>query len=110
MENLNYSNNKCSDVCCTKVENLSVTIGTNKILKDINLHFHCGELTSIIGPNGAGKSTLLKALLGELKHTGKLTYVSTSSKNISTPIKHIFLINPSILYKLLVLSKILIHK
>ena len=34
MENLNYSNNKCSDFCCTKVENLSVTIGTNKILKD----------------------------------------------------------------------------
>ena len=87
MENLNYSNhNKCSDFCCTKVENLSVTIGTNKILKDINLHFHCGELTSIIGPNGAGKSTLLKALLGEIKHTGNLTYVGTSSKGITTPI------------------------
>lgn len=86
MENLNYSNNKCSDFCCTKVENLSVTIGTNKILKDINLHFHCGELTSIIGPNGAGKSTLLKALLGEIRHTGKLTYIGTSSKGISAPI------------------------
>lgn len=87
MENLNYSNhNKCSDFCCTKVENLSVTIGTNKILKDINLHFHCGELTSIIGPNGAGKSTLLKALLGEVKHTGKLHYVGTSSKGVSNPI------------------------
>ena len=36
MENLNYSNhNKCSDFCCTKVENLSVTIGTNKILKAV---------------------------------------------------------------------------
>ncbi len=35
MENLNYSNhNKCSDFCCTKVENLSVTIGTNKILDE----------------------------------------------------------------------------
>lgn len=87
MENLNYSNhNKCSDFCCTKVENLSVTIGTNNILKDINLHFHCGELTSIIGPNGAGKSTLLKALLGEIKHTGKLSYVGTSSKGVTSPI------------------------
>ena len=87
MEKVNYSNNnKCSDFCCTKVENLSVTIGTNEILKDINLHFHCGELTSIIGPNGAGKSTLLKSLLGEIKHTGTLTYVGTSSKGTSTPL------------------------
>lgn len=87
MKNLNYSNhNKCSNFCCTKVENLSVTIGTNNILNNINLHFHCGELTSIIGPNGAGKSTLLKALLGEIKHTGRLKYVGTSSNEVSTPI------------------------
>ena len=32
----------------------------NQILKDVNLHIHCGDLTALIGPNGAGKSTLIK--------------------------------------------------
>ena len=57
-------NNSCNNFCCTKIENFSVTIGNNEILKDVNLHIHCGELTSIIGPNGAGKSTLLRILAG----------------------------------------------
>ena len=68
-------NNTCNNFCCTKIENFSVTLGNNQILKDVNLHIHCGELTSIIGPNGAGKSTLLKALLGEVKHTGNLSFI-----------------------------------
>lgn len=87
MENLkDNKKNICSDFCCTKIENLSVSFGTNKILNNINLHFHCGDLTCIIGPNGAGKSTLLKSLLGEIKHSGKLTYVSNSTKKISNPV------------------------
>ena len=42
-----------NNLCCTKIENLSVTKGNNQILKDVNLHIHCGELTALIGPNGA---------------------------------------------------------
>lgn len=61
-------------VCCTKIENLSVKSGNEIILKDVNLHLHCGELTAIVGRNGAGKSTLLKALLGEIKHSGTITF------------------------------------
>lgn len=62
-------NNSCNNFCCTKIDNFSVTIGNNEILKDVNLHIHCGELTSIIGPNGAGKSTLLKVVSGVYKPT-----------------------------------------
>lgn len=57
---------------CIKAENISVKIGKDEIIKNVNIHIHCGELTVIIGKNGAGKSTLLKALLGEIKHTGKI--------------------------------------
>lgn len=57
---------------CIKAENISVKIGKDEIINNINIHIHCGELTVIIGKNGAGKSTLLKALLGEVKHTGKI--------------------------------------
>lgn len=60
---------------CTKINNINVTIGKQKILKNINIHIHCGELTVIIGKNGAGKSTLLKAILGEIPHTGDITFL-----------------------------------
>lgn len=60
---------------CIKARNIGVKIGTDEILKDVNLHIHCKELTVIIGRNGAGKSTLLKALLGEVKHTGSIEFV-----------------------------------
>lgn len=59
---------------CIKVKNLGVTIGTQTILKDINLHIHCGTLTAIIGKNGAGKSTLMKAILGDIPHEGEIEF------------------------------------
>lgn len=35
-----------------------------KILDDVSVDFHPGEVTAIIGPSGCGKSTLLKAICG----------------------------------------------
>lgn len=61
------------NTCCTRLENVSVTFGRHQILKDINLHIHCGELTAIIGPNGSGKTTLLKAILREIPFTGAIS-------------------------------------
>ena len=52
---------------CIKANHIGVTIGKDEILKDVNLHIHCKELTVIIGRNGAGKTTLLKALLRRSK-------------------------------------------
>ena len=40
----------CGDSCCLRVQNLSVRIGSDHILQDINLHIHCGELVALIGP------------------------------------------------------------
>lgn len=62
---------------CIKANNIGVTIGKEEILKNVNLHIHCKELTVLIGRNGAGKSTLLKAILGEMKHTGDITFMDT---------------------------------
>ncbi|WP_110953454.1 ABC transporter ATP-binding protein [Anaerosinus massiliensis] len=45
-------------------EHVSVTIGQQQILDDLNLQAREGEFIGIIGPNGAGKSTFLKALRG----------------------------------------------
>lgn len=60
--------------CCIKVSGINVFYGKEQILKDINIHIHCGQLTVIIGPNGAGKSTLLKALIGEIPHKGNIVF------------------------------------
>jgi zinc transport system ATP-binding protein len=56
------------------VENLNVEIGENSILKDVNLHVHCGQMVALIGPNGAGKSTFLKAILGQREYRGIIAF------------------------------------
>ena len=77
---------KACGLHCTKVNNISVKFGKDEILKDVNIHIHCGELTVIIGRNGAGKSTLLKAILGEVEHTGNLTFIDKKD-NLTKKIK-----------------------
>lgn len=67
------SNNNCG-FHCIRIKNFGVTIGDTKILEHINVHIHCGELTSIIGKNGAGKSTLVKAILNEIRHEGTIEF------------------------------------
>ena len=64
---------KCG-YCCTKIRNINVSFGKKEVLKNVNIHIHCGKLTVIIGENGAGKSTLIKAILGEVKHKGTILF------------------------------------
>lgn len=73
---------KSCNMHCTKIKNISVTIDNLNILEDVNMHVHCGELTTIIGNNGAGKSTLLKAILGEVKHTGEIVFENIKNKRM----------------------------
>lgn len=64
----------CGDACCLRVQNLSVNIGNDRVLEDVNLHIHCGQLVALIGPNGAGKSTFLKAILGQRDYEGIIAF------------------------------------
>ncbi len=77
---------KACNLCCTQIVNFGVKRGGNVILNDVNIHIHCGELTAVVGPNGAGKSTLLKAILGEIKHTGELTFLDAKGLHSGKPI------------------------
>ena len=79
----------CHDSCCLKVQNVSVKIGGDKILKNVNLHVHCGQLVALIGPNGAGKSTLLKALLGEREFDGNILFSVPGSRRAKARIGYV---------------------
>lgn len=59
---------------CIKINHLGVALGGQEILKDINLHIHCGSLNAVIGRNGAGKSTLIRAILDDIPHTGNIEF------------------------------------
>lgn len=75
----------CDDSCCLRVQHMSVKIGSEQILNDINLHVHCGQLVALIGPNGAGKSTFLKAVLGEREYEGLIVFSAPGRRNQHKP-------------------------
>lgn len=78
--NIAMHGNSCGDSCCLKIQNLEIAIGDSRILKDVNLHIHCGELVALIGPNGAGKSTLLKAILGQQEYHGVIAFTAPGQR------------------------------
>lgn len=53
-----------------KIENLSKSYGSKKILSNINLSFEDGKVYGIVGENGSGKTTLFKCIAGIENHTG----------------------------------------
>lgn len=75
----------CEDSCCLRLNQVSVNIGGDPILRDVSLHVHCGELVALIGPNGAGKSTLLKAILGQREYAGTITFSVPGQRHRKPP-------------------------
>ncbi|MDD4573056.1 MAG: ATP-binding cassette domain-containing protein, partial [Sphaerochaeta sp.] len=44
------------------IEDISVTYGNIKALRNVSMHVNQGDIVCLIGANGSGKSTLLKAI------------------------------------------------
>ncbi len=74
MSVIKHGTQGCGGHCCLRISDLGVNIDGTDILKDVNLHIHCGEIVALIGPNGAGKSTLLRSILGQQEHTGTISF------------------------------------
>ena len=65
-----------------KVQSLTKTYGTTRVLREVTLEFPIGKLTAIIGRSGCGKSTLLRCIQGlEPFDAGQITF----SENTLTP-------------------------
>ena len=51
------------------IENVSLSIGTAQILRDISVSFEEGQIHGIIGRNGSGKTMLMKCICGFIRPT-----------------------------------------
>jgi len=74
--------NSACGLHCLKIRDISVKAGEDTIIENVNLHVHCGKLTVIIGRNGAGKTTLIKAILGEIKHSGRIEFTDLKNRTL----------------------------
>lgn len=52
------------------VRNLTKSFGSQEVLRDINLEFEDGKITTVVGPSGVGKSVLLKIIIGLIRPDG----------------------------------------
>jgi ATP-binding cassette subfamily F protein uup len=49
------------------LQDVSVSLGGNLLIRDLSTRIMRGDRVGIVGPNGCGKSTLLRLILGELE-------------------------------------------
>jgi D-methionine transport system ATP-binding protein len=67
-----------------QVQNLYKSYNNSKVLTDINLQVHQGEIFGIVGQSGAGKSTLLRCINGlETFDKGKMIVNNTDISMLS---------------------------
>ena len=63
------------------MKDLSIELGSKKVLNEVNLSMNAGERLAIVGPSGSGKSTILRLLAGLLLPSkGKLQISGTEQK------------------------------
>ena len=57
------------------VENVSLSFGGVKAIRDVSFDIRKGEIRAIIGPNGAGKTSMLNVINGfYTPQKGKITF------------------------------------
>ena len=59
-----------------EVSDLSVSFGSQEVLKDISFSVDEGEVLAILGPNGAGKTVLFRSLIGLIPYDGEIKWRS----------------------------------
>ncbi|MCL2508863.1 MAG: ABC transporter ATP-binding protein [Oscillospiraceae bacterium] len=76
------SNNRIIDL-----KNISISLGGEQILKDMNLYINDGEFITLLGPSGCGKTTTLRIIAGFLEADSGDVYFSGKRINGVPPHK-----------------------
>lgn len=56
------------------VKNLNAFYGKSHIIQGVSFSVGEGEIVSLLGRNGVGRSTAIKAIMGQVEHTGTVTF------------------------------------
>lgn len=73
-----------------RLENIEKSFGTLRVLKDINLTVHQGEVVTVIGASGSGKSTMLRCInLLEEPDSGHIYFENADLTDLSTNINQL---------------------
>lgn len=64
-------------------KNVSIKVGENTLLENINLELKQGENIAVIGDNGAGKTVFAKTLMGFYEYSGDILVGETNIKDVN---------------------------
>ncbi len=68
-----------------EINQLNVSYGGIKAVKDISIYVEAGEIVTLIGANGAGKSSTLRSIVGLVKpESGKIVFNEKEISSIPT--------------------------
>jgi lipopolysaccharide export system ATP-binding protein len=66
------------------IQNLSKSYSTRKVVNDVSLEIHQGEIVGLLGPNGAGKTTTFHMITGFIRpESGKIFINNTEITNLA---------------------------
>ena len=65
--------------------NLGARYGSSKVLSDVDLHVHPGEIVTLLGANGAGKTTFLNTVMGLVQMTSGRVFYGENDISRQTP-------------------------
>ncbi|WP_372593383.1 sugar ABC transporter ATP-binding protein [Actinotalea sp.] len=68
-----------------ELKDITMSFGSNEVLKGVTVGLHAGRVTALLGANGAGKSTLIKVLSGVYPSHGGEVVVAGVSATIDSP-------------------------
>ncbi|GLY30198.1 ATP-binding cassette domain-containing protein [Kineosporia sp. NBRC 101731] len=102
------------------VEDVSLSFGSVRALRDVSLTLQPGEITALVGDNGAGKSTLVRCLsgihrpdAGTIRFDGQPTHFSTPqdarNAGIETVHQNLALVEDLTVWQNLFLNREIVH-
>ncbi|CAN5253992.1 sugar ABC transporter ATP-binding protein [soil metagenome] len=67
------------------MNDVTMSFGSNQVLRGVELDLHSGEVTGLLGANGAGKTTLIKILSGANSNYSGTVAIDGAAVTIDSP-------------------------